>query len=90
MAKSDGRPKADVRVDCNSLYKATDSVNIKLAPLQAIQLAKGLLEKAQGILDGTSPYPAVHLWSKGENSEVLYCGFGKARKGPRTNRRRRK
>lgn len=72
-------------VTCNTLYKSESSFNCYLTPVQAIALARNLLQKAQLILDEGIEDAAVHLWNTGKG-EKLSCGLNKARK----NSRRRK
>jgi hypothetical protein len=67
----------------HALYKKEDNWNCYLRPNEAIQLAIGILQKAQLILEENLDDAAVQLWSKGKSNETLYCGLTIARKGPR-------
>ena len=73
-------------VACNALYKTKDNFNCYLTPSQAISLARNLLSKAQIILDNDLEQTAVQLWNQGENTESLYFGLVKARKGARRSK----
>jgi hypothetical protein len=84
------KDEGDAKVKCNALYKTSDNINAKLTPYEAIELARGLLMKAQTILVDGLEDAAVHLWNQGKDNETLWCGFGPPRKGPRTGRRRAK
>ena len=81
--KEEGNPV----VACNALYKAEENFNCYLTPVQAITLARNLLQKAQLILDEKLDDAVVHLWNKGTDNEKLYCGLNQARKGPRKGSR---
>jgi hypothetical protein len=74
-------------VACNALYKAEANFNCYLTPVQAIALARNLLQKAQLILDEKLEDAVVHLWNKDQSNnkanERLYCGLTKGRIGPR-------
>lgn len=81
------KKEGDAKVTCNAVYKTSNNVNVKLTPPQAIELAKGLLMKAQTIIEDGIDDAAVHVWNQGKDVETLYIGIGKPRKGARTGRR---
>lgn len=82
------KEERNVKIRCNALYKVADSFNCKLKAADAVRLARAILQKAQILLDEDLGDGVVHLWNKGRDSEVLYCGLGSGRKGERTARRR--
>ncbi len=80
--KREGNPS----VKCNAVYKKAGSLNCYLKTIQAIQLARNLLQKAQLILDEGLDDAVVQLWNAGPTSETLSCGIEKERKGGRRKR----
>jgi hypothetical protein len=85
LAQADNQhsQQGNPHVRCNALGKTTKSLNCRLTPIQAIEAARHLLQKAQLILDEGIEDAVVHVWNVGENSEVLHFGLYEARKGPR-------
>lgn len=80
-ARARHREEGQAKVRCNAIYKNQKNLNVKLKATQALQLAKGLIQKAQILLeeeDGLADDWAVHLWSTGGNR--LYCGLSPATK----------
>lgn len=70
-------------VKCNALGKTAKSFNCYLKPVQAIELARHLLLKAQLILDAGIEDGVVHVWNVGEQNESLSFGLNQARKRSR-------
>jgi hypothetical protein len=80
-SKLKARHKAEgqVKVRCNAIYKTDKNINIKLTTAQALQLAKGLIQKSLLVMDeGADEEVALHVWSTGGNR--LYCGMALLKK----------
>jgi hypothetical protein len=70
-------------VRCNALSKTRKSVNVYLKPVQAIEFARHLLQKAQLVLQENIEDAVVQVWNVGEDNESLSIGLTQARKGRR-------
>jgi hypothetical protein len=68
---------AKISIEC-SLSTSDDGLDITLGSLEAIQLARGLLEAIEAMIQGGSRHPSVHLWAKSKRNsrreQFLHCG----------------